>query len=413
MDLVENIREGLRSINANMLRSILTALIVAIGITSLVGILTAIDGMKSSIYNSFSNLGANTFTIESRSNRNRSQQGVEEKRYERLEYFECEKFKELFGYTNQISLNTYVSWSSEAKRLSKKTNPNIRIVGADEEFINLAGWNIEQGRNFSTIEIKYGRQVAIVGQEVISSLFEDSEDPLNQYISFYGTRAKIIGIMKKEGALGGDSGSDRSIIIPIENAIRLNTGRTSFWYNIDVGIDNMADMEYALGQARGLMRSIRRDPIREEDSFEINRNKTLEEELDEISSYMKAGGFIIGFITLLGASVGLMNIMLVSVTERTREIGIRKAVGANPKKIRQQFLIEAIVICVLGGIGGVILGIVIGNLISNFIAAASFIIPWIWVFVGFSICIIVGLISGYYPAFKASKLDPIESLRFE
>ncbi|MFC2125272.1 ABC transporter permease [Bacteroidota bacterium] len=413
MDIFENIREGLRSINANLLRSVLTALIVAIGITSLVGILTAIDGMKASIYSSFSNLGANSFTLESKSNRNRNQQGKAEKRYEALDYYECKRFKQLYDYTSQVSINTYVSWSAEVKRLSKITNPNIRIVGSDDEFINLAGWNIERGRNFSSIEIKYGRPVAIVGQEIIRSLFDNNEDPMNQFISFYGGRVKIIGIMKKEGALGGDSGSDRSIIIPIENATRLNTGIRSFWYNIDVGVDNITDMEHALGQARGLMRSIRRDPIGQEDSFEINRNQTLEEELDEISSYMKAGGFIIGFITLLGASVGLMNIMLVSVTERTREIGIRKAIGATPKKIRQQFLIEAIVICILGGIGGVIFGLLIGNFLASIIAAGSFVIPWMWIIVGFTICIIVGLVSGSYPAFKASKLDPIESLHFE
>jgi len=413
MDIVENIREGLRSIQANLLRSILTALIVAIGITSLVGILTAIDGMKASIYSSFSNLGANSFTLESKSNRNRSQQGKQEKRYEELDYFECKRFKQLFDYTSQVSINTYVSYSTEVKRLSEVTNPNIRIIGADDEFINLNGWNIGSGRNFSSIEIKYGRPVAIVGQEIINALFKKSEEPLGQFISFYGKRVKIIGIMKKEGALGGDSGSDRSVIIPIENALRLNTGISTPWYNIDVGVDNIADMEHALGQARGLMRNIRRDPIGQEDSFEINRNQTLEEELNEISSYMKIGGFIIGFITLLGASVGLMNIMLVSVTERTREIGIRKAIGATPKKIRQQFLIEAIVICILGGIAGVILGLVIGNFLASIIAAGAFVVPWIWIVVGFTICIAVGLISGSYPAFKASRLDPIESLRFE
>ena len=151
----------------------------------------------------------------------------------------------------------------------------------------------------------------------------------------------------------------------------------------------------------------------EDDSFEIEKNKTLEEELDELEGYLKIGGFAIGFITLLGASIGLMNIMLVSVTERTREIGIRKAIGATPKKIRQQFLIEAIIICMMGGAGGVVLGIAVGNVIANIIKAGTFVAPWQWVFMGLVVCLIVGLISGFYPAFKASRLDPIDALRYE
>jgi putative ABC transport system permease protein len=414
MNVIINFQEGLRSISANLLRSILTALIIAIGITSLVGILTAIDAMKASINSSFSNLGANSFEIESRrADRSRNIEGKEEKRYPPLEYYECERFKELYKYSNKVSISTTVSWTAEIKRLSEKTNPNIRISGVDEQYLNIEGFNLEKGRNFSRYEIKLGRPVVLVGNEVISKLFEDNENPIDQEISFYGNKYRIIGVLKREGALGGEGGADRTVFIPIESAIRLSTGYSNFRYIVNTAIDNPENMEFAIGQATGLMRSIRQDPIGDENSFEISRNMTLEERLDEIGSYLKIGGFIIGFITLLGASVGLMNIMLVSVTERTREIGIRKAIGANPRKIREQFLIEAIVICLFGGLGGVVLGITIGNVIATIIGAGKFIVPWLWVIVGFAICIVVGLISGSYPAFKASRLDPIEALRFE
>jgi putative ABC transport system permease protein len=414
MNLIVNFQEGLKSISANLLRSILTALIIAIGITSLVGILTAIDGMKASINNSFSNLGANSFEIRSkRTDRSRSTAGVEEKKYEPLEYFEVKKFKNLFKYSQNVSVSTYVSWSAEIKRISKKTDPNIRIVGANENFLNLEGFNIETGRNFSSYEVKFGRPVALIGNEMVNKLFEENEDPIDKEIACFGNKYKVIGVLKKEGALGGEGAADRTVIIPIESAIRLNTGWTNFRYYINIGVESPEQLEFVQGQATGLMRSIRQDPIGQENSFEISRNLTLEERLEEISSYLRIGGFIIGFITLLGASVGLMNIMLVSVTERTREIGIRKAIGANPRKIREQFLIEAIVICLFGGLGGVILGIGIGNLISNLVSAGTFIVPWLWVIVGFAICIVVGLVSGTYPAFKASRLDPIEALRFE
>jgi putative ABC transport system permease protein len=210
----------------------------------------------------------------------------------------------------------------------------------------------------------------------------------------------------------GGGGSDRLILIPLQTANQM-PHQQELTYNIKTTVGSPEKLDYMLGEATGIMRKVRQDKPGQEDSFEITRSDSALKSLDEISGYLKVGGFLIGFITLLGASIGLMNIMMVSVTERTREIGIRKALGATALQIRQQFLIEAIVICVLGGLLGIFLGVGMGNLVAGFIGEGGFFVPWLWVSLGLMVCITVGLISGWYPAFKASKLDPIESLRYE
>ena len=413
MNLRENILEALRSIRANLLRSILTAAIVAIGITALVGILTAIDGLQASISNNFATLGANSFTIKRVDTGNqRRSQGVQEKSYPEVTFFEANRFKEYFTLPAQMSISTLITWDGEAKYGSKKTNPNMVVTGVDENYMELSGYTLAQGRNFTPSEIQNATNAIIIGPTVRDALFDKRQDPIGAEITLLNSRFRVIGVMEEKGTMGGNSGSSRAMLIPVTGAGRFATDG-ALAYEVEVVINNPAQLDDAMGEATGLMRAIRQDRLGQPDSFQISRNISAAEELAETSNAMRMGGFVIGFITLLGASIGLMNIMLVSVTERTREIGVRKALGATPKKIRQQFLIEAIVICLMGGIVGIILGITIGNLVSRLVGEGVFLIPWLWMLIGVTICILVGLGSGYYPARKASRLDPVESLRFE
>lgn len=411
MKFFENINEALRAISGNLLRTILTALIIAIGITALVGILTAIDGIQKSVTDSLSSFGGNSFEISSVRNRGQSEQGKKAKVYPPLEYDEIERFKDLFEYGNRVALSTFISYNAELKYRSEKTNPNIIIRGVDAQYLPIRGYDIEEGRNFSNLEVEFGHNVVLIGHQVYTSLFKNNESPINKMVSFYGNKYKIIGLLKEQGGIGGNSSADRMVLIPILAANKLSQGQLD--YEIDIEVANTIDMDKIMGEATGLMRTIRQDPITEDDSFQLERNQSAAERLSEISGYLKAGAFAFGIITLMGAAVGLMNIMMVSVTERTREIGIRKAIGATPARIRQQFLIEAIAICLMGGIAGIFLGILLGNLVAMGLGLSSFLVPWGWMFLGTVICVIVGLSSGYYPAYKASRLDPIESLRFE
>lgn len=412
MNLVENIKEGIRSISSNLLRTILTALIVAIGITSLVGILTAIDGIQNSVSDSLSDLGVNTFDIYSKRNRRGHSGGVSEKAQPPIKLKEAQLFVDKYNYPSDVSLSTNVTQIAEVKFKSEKTNPNVWVKGANHEYVALEGLNIEKGRNFSSIEDQYGTNVAIIGQDLLASLFKNNEDPIGQEISLLGFKYRVIGVLEEKGQMGGGSSVDNSVIIPIASASKAGADRI-LRYSLTVGITTGAELDVAMGEATALMRQIRHDRLGDDNSFEITKSETLAETMAEVTDVMRIGGFGIGFITLLGASIALMNIMMVSVTERTREVGVRKALGATPLRIRQQFLIEAIVVCLMGGVAGVFMGMGVGNLIASIIGVGGFVVPWLWMLMGFVICVIVGVISGYWPAYKASKLDPIESLRFE
>jgi putative ABC transport system permease protein len=412
MNLLENVREGLNSIAGNRLRTVLTSAIIAIGITSLVGILTAIDGIQSSLSSSFEGLGANTFSILVEQQRGRSR-GRTQQVDEPITFRQAVLFKRRFPYGATISVSSLVSGAAQVKYGSKKTNPNIQLYGIDDTFLTVKNYKLASGRNLNANDVENSLNVTIIGSELAAALFGANINPINQIIRAQGAPFKIIGVLEKKGSLTG-GGDDRVMLIPIDNG-RALAGDRSLTFDITASVPNVGDQETAVGEARGTMRLIRRDPLGQPDSFRIERADDLVKELDETTGVLRVGGFVVGFITLLGAAIALMNIMLVSVTERTREIGIRKSLGATPRLIRFQFLIEAVVICVLGGIGGVVLGLGIGNVISLVVSQGegSFVVPWGWMFLGILICVAVGLFSGIYPAVRASRLDPIEALRYE
>jgi putative ABC transport system permease protein len=409
--IFENIRISLHSIRSHMLRTVLTILIIAFGIMALVGILTSTDSIKNSLTQNFSMMGSNTFTIRNRSFMvHMGNQGNKLRLYEPITYDQAERFKQEFDFPATTSVFIFASFAATLKYESNKTNPNVRVMGTDGDYFQTAGEEIEKGRTFSPDEIFYGTSVCIIGSEIVSDLFKNNEDPIGKIISIGPGKYRVVGTLKSKGSSMGFSG-DRGCMVPLNN-VRIYFSRPRMSFQINVMAQRPDLLDPAVGEATGLLRSIRNDPVGADNSFEITKSDEIAKMLIENIKYVTLAATFIGLITLVGAAIGLMNIMLVSVTERTREIGIRKAIGATKRLIRNQFLTEAIVIGQLGGILGIILGILIGNVISLLMHSA-FIVPWVWIITGVMLCFIVALISGILPAQKAANLDPIESLRYE
>jgi putative ABC transport system permease protein len=406
--LLENTHIALQAIKSQKTRTAITALIIAIGIMALVGILSAIDAIKQSIASNFAAMGANTFTIRNRGINIGNNDVVRKKE---ISFDEAMKFCKQFDFPQaQSSISYAAKFDATVKYGAQKTNPNIRVFGINENYFATSGLSIEYGRGFTSTEIDGGYPLVIIGNGIATKLFGTSIRAIGQTLHVGSYRYKVLGVLQSKGSGMGFS-SDNALYISIYNARQyFNTETVS--YTVSVMTKKIQQLPIAISEATSMFRRIRKIPLNAGNNFDIIQSDSLASKLMENISFVTLAATIIGFITLLGASISLMNIMLVSVTERTREIGIRKSIGATPSVIKAQFLTEAILICLLGGISGIVLGVAIGNGVS-IVIGGSFITPWVWISLGLFLCILVGIVAGYYPAAKASKLDPVDALRYE
>jgi len=406
----ENLRISMKAIKSNRVRAVLTMCIIAFGIMALVGILTAIDAIKSSLTSQFTMMGANSFTITSRgmniqigSSRHRA------RNYSRISYREALEFKNRFTEAAWVSISFNATGLSTVKYGSEETNPNVSLTGVDENYLSVSGYEIEAGRGFTEDDIILNRRAVLLGADIVRLIFPGNLDPLGKEVTVAGLKLQVVGILKSKGASA--MSGDNVCFMPV-SAARQYFSRPNMTFSITVMPVNPVNLDMMASEAEGLFRVVRNLSPRDESDFNISKSDTILNLLLENIRYVTLAATLIGIVTLFGAAVGLMNIMLVSVTERTREIGVRKAIGAKPATIKYQFLFESIMIGQLGGFFGIVLGIMIGNLVSSLLSS-SFIIPWLWVFTGIVVCFIVGVVSGYAPAVKAANIDPIEALRYE
>lgn len=410
--LRENVKIALGSIRTQLLRTILTIIIIAIGITALVGILTVVAAFENNLNSTFASMGSNTFNISQYQTQLRGNGGNEiEKVNPIITYPEAKAFKEKYSYPmSQTSLSFTATSNAEVKFENQKTDPEISVIGIDEYYLTNSGLEVTQGRNFNPFDISNNVYSCIIGSDFVTKGLLKDVNPINKILSIRGAKFKVIGVLKEKGSTFGNS-RDLRVMIPIQVARSLFSA-PNINYSLSIMIQKTELLDSAIDNATITMRKIRKlNPV-EEDNFGISRSDDLVNRIASITGFLGVSAWLIGIITILGSSIALMNIMIVSVTERMREIGVRKALGAKKSTIAIQFFIETITVGQIGGILGIILGILVGFGISSLLNL-NFVTPWGAIFAAFITSFIVGLVSGLYPAIKASQLDPIEALRYE
>ncbi len=407
----ENVRIAIGSIRTQLLRTILTVLIIAIGITALVGILTVVSALENTISSDFASMGANTFNINQYENTLR-RHGVQVREIINpvISYPEAVAFKNKYKYPLTTTSISFLATSiAEIKYESTKTDPENTVVGVDEYFMANSGLETSSGRNFTSFDIQNNTYNCIVGSDFEKGLLKNV-NPIDKIISIRGAKFKVIGVLIEKGSTFRNN-QDLRVLIPIQVARSLFTA-PNINYTMSIMVAQKEMLNQAIDDANSTMRRVRKlSPIKD-NNFAVVRSDDLINKILGITQYLGIASWIIGIITVLGSSIALMNIMIVSVTERTREIGVRKALGAKKSTIAFQFFIETLLIGQMGGIIGIIFGIGIGYTIATAINFV-FVIPWGAILAAFTTSFAVAIFSGLYPAIKAALLDPIEALRYE
>ncbi len=424
MQFADSFSLAFRTIKSNKLRTGITVAIIAFGIMALIGIITAIASMNQSLAENFATMGANGFALRFRDRevhigrrndvKKTNVSSLKQKNSNTgkiFTYQEAKLFKERYNFPARVSISIRGPGNVVVSNETVKTNPNIAMRGGDENYLLQSGYKLSAGRNFNTIDVQSGRSICILGNGVAKKLYGDNTSrAVDKIIKVAGISYRVIGVLKDKGS-SALLNADNVVITTYNNIRRLfPTDGTSF--DIGVTVNDLNDIEAAIGEAKGTFRPIRKVAIDEENNFYIDKSDSLAEVfMNSLGAITTAAAFI-GLITLIGAAIGLMNIMLVAVNERTREIGLIKAIGGTRKSIRTQFLFESVLISLLGAIFGIILGVLVGNIVGMFLST-GFVVPWGWVVTGIVVCSAVGLFAGLYPAVKAARLDPIVALRYE
>lgn len=423
MKLLDSFQLAFRTIRGNKLRTGITVAIIAFGIMALIGIITAIQAMNQSLKESFSFMGANAFSVRFKesnihiggpSNVVKAQKGKKEKKSNLNKFIrkeDAEYFKDNYKFPSLVSIYLRGGNGFDCTYENKKTNPITNVWGGDENYLAVNGYVIQEGRNLNNLDVSSGRNVCLIGSSTAAKLFgtDHPELCIDKIIRVAGLPYRVIGLLKSKGA-SSFLRQDDVIVTSYNNAAHFSTASSS--YLIGVMVDDVAELEVAISEATSVFRAVRKLQPIDADNFAIEKSDKVAELFIGFLSSITGSAGAIGLITLIGAAIGLMNIMLVSVNERTREVGLIKAIGGKSSNVRQQFLFESVIISLLGAFFGIVLGILVGNIFASFLNT-GFVIPWDWVIIGIVICTLVGLAAGIYPAMKASRLNPINALRYE
>jgi len=411
LNIKESIISAINSIRGNKLRASLTLLGIVIGVFSIIGVMTLLNALEKGLDGGLSQLGTNTFQVQKFPALQFGGPGARRKFEKRKDITieEAFRLKELATDYKYIGLEDWLG-GKVVKFGKEQTNPNTQVAGITTEFLYSNNYNIGDGRWFSEQDIQSDRHICVVGMDVVDKIFINT-NPIGQDIEIDGNKFQVIGILAAKGQSLGQS-QDAIVCIPIFTMQKIYEGRKNHSINITVTAENKETYNHTLEHIIGVMRQVRRVPPGEENDFDIFSNESLIGQAASFTQYFKYGAGVISFISLIAAGIGIMNIMLVTVTERTKEIGIRMAIGAKRSNILTQFLFEAIILCEMGGVIGIIIGVGMGNLAGSLLHTPVA-IPYDWVLIGIIVCSLIGILFGTYPAYKAAKLHPIDALRYE